>query len=350
MYFDRIKLQINLKKEYKIEKIKEIEQKIIKNGEYKYFSNSFKNFYLIKKSFFNFYYYNKTKILIIDFNICKYFGGINFGEYTEKDTLKVINILNKYINTTFNIDIEIKQWNVNYIELKKDIKYKNEKEKNRILNVYKRCCKKGNLKNYKYETSCYRRNKNTKVCIYDKENELKSRITTWDKMDEYQKEEVKNTLRFEMAVNGNKLNKIMGFTTKFKNILCIKTQEKIYNSFFLKMGFEVGKIQTRIALLNRIRDLEMGKIQKKNLIKFIKEINENFENAKKRYKSFYVYLKIMKENELSCFYVDDEEFLREIIENNKTAIGISTNINIGNIYNICTVFNNAFFNMYDKLE
>lgn len=347
---DRIKLKLNLA-EIKGD-TKEIKRRLEENGEYVYKVDVFKNFYVIKKRFFNIYYYPVKNFLILDFNMQRYFSRINMHNVTNLDALRVIKSLNSYMET-IGIKKDIREWEVFYVEFKKDLKYKDKKTAKMVIQNFKKCTK-GNLKTKDYSTSYYRYTKNgNKINAYLKEEEIKAHkhnITAEELAG------VHNVVRTEVAFGIKKLRKTLGLEkVLFKNILCIKEQEKIYNNYFLNLGFYVGFIPTKNNLLNKIKKLNLSETKIKNLIKFDVAINTfTFNKIKKMFPCCYAYLKIFKENGLPVYYVDieEKEVLEEkIAENKEKTPVIVLKRNIENkIYNIYSLFYKNFMYNKPKLE
>lgn len=342
---DRIKLRLNLT-EIK-EGTKEIKKKLKENGTYVYKVDAFKNFYMLKKRFFNIYYYPIKNYVMLDFNMQRYFSRINICNITNLDALKVIRSLNSYMET-IGIKKDVREWEVFYVEFKKDLKYKDKKTAEMVIENFGKCTK-GNLKTKDYSTSYYRYTKNgNKINVYLKEEEVKAHKHN---VAIEELEGVHNVVRAEVCFNTKKLRKTLGLQkVLLRNILSTKTQEKIYNNYFLNLGFTVGFIPTKNNLFDKIKQLNLGRKKTENLIKFVEAVNTfTFIKVKKMFTCCYAYLKILRENGLPVYYVDieEKEVLEEKIAENKekTPIFVLKNIE-SKIYNISSLFNRNF--MYNR--
>lgn len=352
--FDRIMLKTCIKTN-----TKEIEKNIFKEKTNKKISiNKFKCCYIIKKKFFNLYYYPKKKILILDLNMHRYFFSVNIGTISLNESKEIINKVNFYLKNTIKENLNIENWEIIRIELKKDIVYNSKYEKEAILSVFKKCTK-GNLRFGNYKNSYYRytKSRTTKINVYDKEEQLKDIASgsIWKKMSLEEKKLVHNAVRFEVEFNQKRLKKILNVNNKvlFKNLLCIETQQKIYDLFFLEMGFIIGKIPTKTQLVNKIKELGYSSKKTKNLINVILILNSNnFSKAKELIPSIYNYLKIFKQNNLPIYFFDEEKLLKEIIKNNKEKTNIIDNIEKTDEppYNIYYIFNNKLSYLSSQLE
>lgn len=355
MMFDRIKLQINLNKDIK-ENIEEIEAKIEERGKFIKKTNNFENFYMIKRGFFNLYYYKKNKFLILDFNMQRFFTDVNIGGVSNKEALRIINLINYYLENEIGIKKDIRDWVVNNIELKKDIKYINQKQKDAVIATYKKCTK-CNMKTGNYESGYYRSTRSgNKINVYDKEKEVMTHNDR-GRIGIEEKALVHDVIRFEVAFREKKLRKMLQIKDKvvFKNILNIKIQKKIFNEYFMKLGFTVGFIPTKINLINKIKKLGFSERKTKNLIKFIEAINKyTFNKAKELFPSIYVYLKILKENNLPVYFLNIEEIevlQKKIKDNKENKIIIELkNKACNKLYNIYNLFDKKLFLDIPKLE
>ena len=301
--FDRIKLQLNIANMPNFKKIDEVLRKHAKKYIKK--TNNFNSYFYLKFSCFNLYYFSYKKLIIIDFNIQKFFYNANVGIITEKEVLKAILIINKILRK-IGINSDIRDWVVNSVELKQDIKYKNKLQMNKILETVKKSefC---NMKTKHYSSSYYRHNRGFKVCVYEKEAELKAH-SVWSRMDIEEQINAHNTLRFEVEFRQKKLQKMMHLDkVLFKNVLCVNTQHSLFTEFFeRKMCIFTDKILLKNNLLQKIDRIEIGELQKKNLKDFVLFLNNNcLQVTKKKYKSTtYKYLKILKENGLNPYFVN----------------------------------------------
>lgn len=347
---DRIKLKLNLA-EIK-EDIKEIKRRLKENGTYVYKVDVFKNFYMIKKRFFNIYYYPAKNYIMLDFNMQRYFSRINMHNVANLDALKVIRSLNSYMET-IGVKKDVREWEVFYVEFKKDLKYKDKKTAKMVIENFKKCTK-GNLKAGEYNTSYYRYTKNgNKINVYLKEEEVKAhkRNITAEELTK-----VHNVVRIEVAFGVKKLRKTLGLEkVLLRNILSTKTQEKLYNNYFLNLGFTVGFIPTKNNLFDKIKQLNLGRKKTENLIKFVEAVNKySFKKVKEMFPCCYSYLKILKKNGLPVYYLNAEEkevLKGKIAENKeKTPIFVLENNIENKIYNIYSLFNRNFIFNKPKLE
>lgn len=281
---------------------------------------------------------------------------VNIGGVTNREALKVINVINYYIKNNIGIGLDIREWIVYNVELKKDIKYSSSKEKKIIIDTYKKCSR-GNMKTGEYKSSYYRfSNNGNKISIYDKEEEVKSH-RSWGRVKIEEKAIIHDTVRFEVAFSQKKLRKILDVKDKvlFKNLLNVGIQEKIYNDFFLKMGFKVGEMPTKTALIKDIKNLALGTKKIENLITFVETLNiYTFKKVKELFPSAYTYLKILRDNNLAAYFIDTEKILEEAIKESKvkenTFYSSILNGCYEVLYNIYYIINNIFILREIKLE
>lgn len=314
MLFDRIQLLYNIKNEPNEE---EIHKKLKENGEFTGNVDSFRSYFHIKNGNFNIKYFYVKKYLILDFNVQKFFYNTNFGEIKEKNVLIVINYLNKYLKDIFSLNVDIRDFKAKSVELKKDIKCKNAEEKQMLINVYKKYDR-GHFKGEEeYKTSAFKHNKSNKLCIYDKKSELIAH-NNYNKLTYEEKKAVENVVRIEVQLSQKKLCKMMKRDiVLFSNILCLETQEKLFSDFYKNLNFE-ALILSKTGLINKIKDLGFSNKKTKNLIFFVEALNRfDFKKVKEMFSSAYKYLKIFKDNGVSAYYVDDNEYFMAIINSKK---------------------------------
>ena len=335
--FDRIVLQQVLSKDNSskiLEKLKEYKALYIKN------LNDFNSYYYLKdrKGRFNIKYFIRNKILVLDFNFQKFFYNENIGILDGLKVQKVITYLNDFLEGCMALNLNVKDFRVKNLELKKDVLCKNRAEKQMLINTFKKMTR-GHFKENFYEDSTFKYNKNNKICVYNKKNELIEH-NNYNNLTENEKEYVENLVRVEVALSQKKLQKMLGEKEiLFKNILCTNIQKKIFCDYFNNFNFS-SKILTENELINKIKELDYSDKKIDNLIKFVGLLNRmSFNRVKMIFKSAYSYLQILKENGLSAYFVDFTEVLFKIIKDKKERVYCNRYSKFKNEYNIYTQIN-----------
>ena len=330
---------------------KKIAKKIIDNAQFISNVNVFASYYMIKTDLCIIKYYIIKKYIIIDMNPVRFFNNANVGDITSKQLDYYLNTINSFLLYNFGFDTDVRNWTIGTIELKKDIKCKNESTKKAVINSFKKCTQ--NSLNYKeFDTSIIRKSRSLKVIVYDKAEELKAH-DNFEKLDNFQKKLVKNIVRVEVQVNQKTLYKIFKNEVKLSDLvyndsLCQKIEYEILNKFNF-----ADAVLAKNTLTNKINELNISDKKKNNLLLFVADLNTMpFSQVKKKWSSVYVYLELLRKNSINPYFADDIELLKDIIElnilnkyhtfNNITDTIVKLfNINIDK-YNIRQLFNFYF--------
>lgn len=303
--------------------------------------------YVIDACLFKLAFFPINNMVILDFNLARNKYGVNFGEVTLKDAKEFIDIVNNYFQHKLKMQTDIGSWKIGTIEIKEDIKYKNNIIAQAVIDTYKKCTK-ANMKTLNYQTTYFRFNKNIKFCIYRKDVELKD-TGKWGTLTKEKQSEIKNVVRYEVKLNQLKLSSILNSkNVKFQDILNPYIQTAIHKSCFRALGFGQDLL-TKNQLIAKINKLQYQKRKIDNLLRVVELLNEmSFKQVKKRVPSIYNYLKILKEHNICPYYIDEESLLMEGIEvrkqrkkHSKVLLKKFLKLTINNICILINHFNNV---------
>lgn len=298
---DRIKIKTNIKNLKNCNEVKDNIKRLGKfiNGDL----NKFSAKYLIVNKLFRLEFYPISCSVIIDFNIVRAINGVNLREVENEDVKSFIHSLNNFLENKLGLRTNILSWNIKSVEVKKDIKYGNELMAQNVIDTYKKCSK-ANMKTLDFNTSYYRYNKSVKVCCYRKDIEIQDK-GCWEKLTKGQKEEVRNTVRFEVELTGKKLCSIL--KTKridLGDILNPVLQAIIHKNLFKTLGF-TNKLLSKREVERRVKALPFQKRKIYKIWDMVKALNKcSFKEVKNKFSSIYKYLKILGEYSICPYWVD----------------------------------------------